>query len=48
MERLSKHAYLIIAHKSDLIFNTLLKMLDDKRNNIFIHLDIKNKIYPNF
>ncbi|MDH5075725.1 beta-1,6-N-acetylglucosaminyltransferase [Clostridium perfringens] len=45
MENLSKHAYLIIAHKNDLTFNTLLKMLDDKRNDIFIHLDIKNKNY---
>lgn len=40
-----KHAYLIIAHKSDLTFQTLLKMLDDERNDIYIHMDSKNKFY---
>lgn len=40
-----KHAYLILAHKSDYVFHTLLKMIDDKRNDIFIHMDKKNRSY---
>lgn len=36
-----KHAYLIIAHKNDMCFHTLLEMLDDCRNDIFIHMDAK-------
>ncbi len=42
---MQKHAYLIIAHKADLTFHTLLKMLDDKRNDIFIHMDKKTSKY---
>lgn len=43
-----KFAYLIIAHKNDLTFKTLLRMLDDARNDIFVHMDSKNKSYdPN-
>lgn len=38
-----KHAYLIIAHKCDEVFYTLLHMLDNERNDIFIHMDKKNK-----
>ncbi len=38
-----KHAYLVIAHKCDDTFQTLLCMLDDVRNDIFIHMDAKNK-----
>ncbi|MBQ0110815.1 MAG: glycosyl transferase [Oscillospiraceae bacterium] len=38
-----KHAYLIIAHKNDFTFYTLLSMLDDRRNDIFIHMNKKNK-----
>jgi len=45
MSPLSKQAYLIIAHKDDLGFQTLLKMLDDQRNDIFIHMDKKNQDY---
>lgn len=40
-----KQAYLIVAHKDDLVFQTLLEMLDDPRNDIFIHMDAKNKDY---
>lgn len=40
-----KHAYLIIAHKTDYTLQTLLKLLDDERNDIFIHMDKKNKNY---
>lgn len=42
---MDKHAYLIIAHQCDDTFRTLLKMLDDPRNDIFIHMDKKNTLY---
>ena len=43
-----KHAFLIMAHKDDYTFYTLLKLLDDTRNTLFIHMDKKNKKYnPN-
>lgn len=41
----TKQAYLILAHKDDLVFRTLLRMLDDFRNDIFIHMDKKNRTY---
>ena len=34
---MDKHAYLIIAHQCDDTYRTLLKMLDDPRNDIYIH-----------
>ena len=37
-----KHAFLIMAHKDDETFRTLLRMLDDVRNDIYIHMDAKN------
>lgn len=40
-----KHAYLIIAHKNDYTFKTLLNLIDDERNDIFIHMDKKNEKY---
>lgn len=40
-----KQAYLIIAHKDDTCFRTLLRMIDDPRNDIYIHMDSKNKSY---
>ena len=43
MNNNEKHAYLIMAHKFDYTFETLLKLLDDYHNDIFIHMDIKNK-----
>lgn len=36
-----KHAFLIIAHNELRILNILLTMLDDSRNDIFLHLDKK-------
>lgn len=33
------HAYLIEAHKDNYGFLKLLKLLDDERNYIFIHMD---------
>lgn len=37
----SKHAFLIMAHRDDLVFRTLVEMLDDMRNDLFIHMDAK-------
>lgn len=40
-----KQAYLIIAHKYDETFKTLLRMIDREENDIYIHMDRKNKQY---
>lgn len=40
-----KHAFLVIAHKDDLVFRALISMIDDPRNDIFIHMDAKNVNY---
>lgn len=38
-----KHAYLIMAHNEPEILYKLLKLLDDKRNDLFVHIDKKSK-----
>lgn len=38
-----KHAYLILAHNNFYILEKLIELLDDKRNDIFIHIDKKVK-----
>lgn len=40
---MQKHAYLIIAHNQFELLEILIKMLDDVRNDIFIHIDPKVK-----
>ncbi len=40
-----KQTCLIIAHKDDYTFHTLISMLDNENNDIFIHMDKKNKNY---
>lgn len=40
-----KHAYLIIAHKVDYTLMKLLELIDDERNDIFVHMDKKNKTF---
>lgn len=42
---MKKHAYLIIAHKDDLTFRTLVNLLDDEKNDLFIHMDKKLEDY---
>lgn len=43
---MNKHAYLIIAHNDFAILESLLSMLDDVRNDIYIHIDLKaNDLY---
>jgi hypothetical protein len=37
----AKHAYLIMAHNNFSILEKLIKLLDDKRNDIYIHIDKK-------
>ncbi len=34
-----KHAYLIIAHNEYPVLKSLLRLLDDERNDIFVHID---------
>ena len=38
-----KHAYLILAHSSKALLKELIDALDDVRNDIYVHLDIKAK-----
>lgn len=38
---MNKHAYLILAHKNPSQLKRLLSLLDDERNDIFIHIDKK-------
>ena len=38
-----KHAYLIIAHNNWKQLSLLLSVLDDERNDIYIHIDKKSK-----
>ena len=34
-----KHAYLIIVHNEYPVLETLLSMIDDERNDIYLHID---------
>lgn len=36
-----RHAYVILAHNEPQILATLVRMIDDERNDIFIHVDAK-------
>lgn len=36
-----KHAYLIMAHNQFYVLEVLLKLIDDERNDIFLHIDKK-------
>lgn len=40
---MNKHAYLIIAHNNFYILEKLINLIDDSRNDIFIHIDKKVK-----
>ncbi|HBY89841.1 MAG TPA: hypothetical protein DEO37_05310 [Aerococcaceae bacterium] len=42
---MNKHSYLIIAHKNDFTFHTLIKSLDSEFNDLYIHMDAKVKKY---
>ena len=43
---MKKHAYLIMAHTQPELLKKLLSMLDDERNDIYLHIDSKAKDYP--
>ncbi|MUH59883.1 beta-1,6-N-acetylglucosaminyltransferase [Bifidobacterium canis] len=43
---MSKHAYLIMAHSSFSELQYLLSMIDDARNDIFLHIDKKTNNVP--
>ena len=43
---MKKHAYLIMAHTQPELLKILLQMLDDERNDIYIHVDAKAEDYP--
>lgn len=40
---MGRHAYLILAHKNVRQLVRLIELLDDPRNDIFLHIDAKNK-----
>ena len=42
---MSKHAYLILAHTNIPQLAVLLSMLDYDQNDIFVHIDAKQKEY---
>lgn len=41
-----KHAYLIMAHHRPDLLQLLIDALDDRRNDIFIHIDKKSRMQP--
>ena len=41
-----RHAYLIMAHNNPYTLSRLLELLDDARNDIYIHVDLKSKNFP--
>ncbi len=43
---MKKHAYLIMAHTQPELLKTLIRLLDDERNDIYIHIDKKAADYP--
>ena len=43
MRRCDKHAYLIMAHNQPSLLKKLLILIDDERNDIYIHIDKKMK-----
>ncbi len=45
METESRHAYLIIAHNNFNLLYLLLQLLDDPRNDIYIHIDKKVSVF---
>lgn len=40
---MKKHAYLIIAHDQEKLLCPLLRLLDDSRNDIYVHIDKKSE-----
>lgn len=42
---MKKHAYLIMAHNNFQILKYLMMSIDDERNDIYLHVDAKNKCF---
>lgn len=40
----NKHAYLLLTHNYSKVLEILVRMIDDERNDIYIHIDKKTKI----
>ena len=45
-KEMKKHAYLIMAHTQPELLKCLLRLLDDERNDIYLHIDKKAEEYP--
>ena len=43
---MKKHAYLIMAHTQPELLKKLVMLLDDERNDLYLHIDSKAKDYP--
>lgn len=43
---MKKHAYLIMAHTQPELLKKLVRLLDDERNDIYIHIDSKAEDFP--
>lgn len=43
---MKKHAYLIMAHTQPELLKSLLKLLDEEQNDLYIHIDSRVKDYP--
>lgn len=41
---MQKHAYMIIAHNEFDLLEILVRLLDDPRNDIYVHIDAKVKV----
>ena len=41
---MGKHAYLIMCHNNLEVLKTLVSLLDDSRNDIYIHIDRKSRL----
>lgn len=39
-----KHAYLIIAHNEPFVLQTLLSLIDDRNNDVFLHIDKRSEL----
>ena len=38
-----KHAYLLLTHQYSKVLEVLVRMIDDERNDIYVHIDKKVK-----
>ncbi len=41
---INRHAYHILAHNEPKVLQTLVEMIDDERNDIYIYLNKKNDL----